>query len=175
MRRCLLALVIMCSPYVANGQTTRSPKRAPVVSKRAADPEVIEAAGANLATNLRLEWDGNSQEGSALSGCTMTSASTRTILGTVTVDEQTFDAADLVGGADTQNAPDAFEMRLYSVPKLRPFVTRKRVLYVDGAPKPLPTEKVVFLVIAVPKDKASNISEFIVAAVASYRDFCRRQ
>jgi hypothetical protein len=175
MRRCLFALVIMCSPYVANGQTTRSPKRAPIAIKRAADPEVIEAAGANLATNLRLEWDGNSQEVTALSGCTMTISSTRTSFGVVTVDAQTFDAGDLTGGVESQNAVDAFEMRLFTLPKLRPFVRRQRLLYVEGAPKPTQTEWVVYLVVAIPKDKAQTISEGIVSAVASYRNFCRRQ
>lgn len=156
----------------ADAQAKRAAKAPPV--KRAQNSEAIESAGGNFAIAMGVKWDGGEQEVIALNGCTATIKTARQLLGVLTVDEQTFDAGDLTGVVTPEDAPDAFEIKWSSEPNLRPFVTRKRTLYIDGAPRVAPPERVVYLSIRVPKSESANVTEAVVLATRSYRDSCRR-
>jgi hypothetical protein len=150
------------------------PRAAAPAVKRAQDADVIEAAGGNLAIALYVQWDGGSQEMADLKGCVATIKSTRTLLGVMTIDEQTFDAGDLTGDIEPVNGGAYFEIRMYSQPKLRTFVTRRRTAYLDGAPKVLPAEKAIYLSLYVPNSETADVTKTVLAAVGSYRAFCRR-
>lgn len=173
--RCLTVLALLCvTASAVEGQARRTVK--PSVIKRAQDADVIEAAGGNLAIALNVKWDGGSQEIIDLKGCVATVKTTRQMLTGLTIDEQTFDASDLVGGDfEASDGSAAYEFKFYSAPKLRPFVTRKRTMYIDGAPRVIPAENVVYLSIWVPSSESADVAKPVIAAMRSYRDFCERK
>ena len=162
-------------PTCVDAQAPKRAVKAPTV-RRAQDPDVIEAAGGNFAIALNVRWDGGSQEVTDLKGCTATIKSSKQTLGVLTIDEQIFDAGDLVGG-DIESADNgtSYEMKFFSAPKLRQFVTRKRTLYIDGAVRTQPVEKVVYVSISVPSNPSADVTKTIIMALRSYRDFCARQ
>lgn len=168
----LLAALVVWAPAVY-AQAAKRKISAPVV-KRAQDPEVLQAAADNLAGAITYEWAGNNQSVVQARGCVMTIKSTRSRLSTLTVDEQTFDAADLFGESEMQDAGDAYDLRLYSTPRLRAFVTRNRRIYLDGAEGAPRSDKVVFLTLAIPKANSERTIKVVAEAVKSYRMYCQR-
>lgn len=172
--RFLIVGVMYVGATPAEAQTAKRRPAAPVV-KRAQDPDVIEAGAANFAGAARFTWGDESQEVIAGKGCQMTIKSVRKELGIVVVDEQTFDMGDGIGETEPKEGATAAEVRVYGASKLTPWVTRKRIVYVDGAPRPMITERAVFLTLAVPNDQLATGGKTLLEAFASYRSFCARR